>query len=224
MIKENLQEEAVMQYAENGNAEYLFQCSEEKPNIFLIGDSIRRGYCKTVKDSLADTAEVFYCDDNCRSTQYVIFSLRRWVNQFSAPEKVDIVQFNCGHWDLAHWNGYEEPLTSVTEYAKNIRMIIALLKKAFPAAKIIFATTTPMNPNGIFGVNPRTNEEIENYNRIAKEISAENGVDVFDLYEFTRNWGTEAYRDYCHFTESAFAELGEEVARKLKNVLVSKAD
>ena len=57
-----------------------FSCSETKPNIFLIGDSIRLGYCKTVKDCLADVAEVFYFADNCKSTQYVIFTALGWAN------------------------------------------------------------------------------------------------------------------------------------------------
>ncbi len=208
-----------MQYVEDGNAAFLFPCASDKPNVFLIGDSIRLGYCKTVKKELADTAEVFFCDDNCRSTQYVIFSLRRWANNFSDPKKVDIVQFNCGHWDVAHWNGYADPLTSKTEYAKNIRMIICLLKEYFPNAKIVFATTTPMNPSGLLGVNPRSNEEIDTYNRIAKDIAVETGVTVLDLNGFTRNWGSECYRDYCHFTEQAFAELGKEVARNLTALL-----
>ena len=139
-----------MNYVENGNASWQFMCDDKKPNIFLIGDSIRRGYCETVKAELRDIASVFYCDDNCRSTQYIIFSLRQWANSFSDREKVDIVQFNCGHWDVAHWNGYEHPLTSENEYAKNIKMIIVTLKEFFPNAKIVFATTTSMNPNGSF--------------------------------------------------------------------------
>ena len=37
----------------HGRADAEFACGETKPNIFLIGDSIRLGYCKTVKESLA---------------------------------------------------------------------------------------------------------------------------------------------------------------------------
>ena len=76
-----------------------------------------------------------------------------------------------------------------------------------------------MNPSGLLGVNPRSNEEIDTYNRIAKDIAAETGVTVLDLNGFTRNWGSECYRDYCHFTEQAFAELGKEVARNLTALL-----
>ena len=36
-------------WVENGVANVIFYCSDEKPNIFPIGDSIRKGYCETVK-------------------------------------------------------------------------------------------------------------------------------------------------------------------------------
>lgn len=58
-----------MNYLENGKSGKEFTCSKERPNIFLIGDSIRLGYCETVKKELADIAEVFYVMDNCRKPQ-----------------------------------------------------------------------------------------------------------------------------------------------------------
>lgn len=48
-----------MNYVENGKSNVEFICSKEKPNIFLIGDSIRLGYCATVKSEMIDVAEVF---------------------------------------------------------------------------------------------------------------------------------------------------------------------
>lgn len=207
-----------MNWAENGNSDAIFQCNESKTNIFLIGDSIRKGYCETVKNSLSDAAEVFCFTDNCRSTQYIIFNLKKWANMFDDCSKVDIVHFNCGHWDVAHWNGYELSLTGADEYAKNITAIIKLLKNFFPNARLIFATTTPMNPNGgsTGGVNPRSNEEIDRYNRIAAEIAREQGVIINDLNSYMRNWGSEYYADTCHPTPAAFVLLGKEVARRLR--------
>lgn len=167
------QSDKTIVWVENGETAHKFFCSEYKKNIFLIGDSIRRGYCATVKENLADIAQVFYVDENCRSTQFVIFSLEKWAEMFDRPELVDIVHFNCGHWDVAHWNGYSLSLTSEDEYAKNIQMIITLLRRFFPNAQLVFATTTPMNPDGgsIGGINPRSNESIEKYNKIASRIA-----------------------------------------------------
>ncbi len=207
-----------MNWVENGISEVAFQCSKSKANIFLIGDSIRRGYCATVKERLADAAEVFYPTENCRSTQNVITSLKNWAGMFDHPDRVDLVHFNCGHWDVAHWNGYELSLTSADEYAKNIKMIITQLKHFFPRAKLIFAATTPMNPVGgsTGGVNPRSNEDIDRYNRIAAAIAEENGVEISDLNSFMRSWGSEYFTDTCHLTPEAFVLLGDEVARRLR--------
>lgn len=202
-------------YVEDATASAVFECSDTLPNIFLIGDSIRKGYCKTVKAELEGKAEVFYVDDNCRSTQYVIFSLRKWAAMFSDKMKVDIVHFNCGHWDMAHFSGCPESLTGEEEYARNIGKIIFLLRQLFPNAKIIFATTTPMNPNGKVGVNPRYNYEVERYNALAADVCRKEGIEINDIHAFTREWGEEYFQDYCHLTKEAFAELGSEVARRL---------
>ncbi len=205
----------VTKYVEEGAASAVFECSDTLPNIFLIGDSIRKGYCKTVKTELEGKAEVFYVDDNCRSTQYVICSMRKWAGMFSDSKKVDIVHFNCGHWDIAHFSGAAECLTSESEYAKNIATIIFLIRKLFPNAKIIFATTTPMNPKGVVGVNPRSNQEIERYNEIAKSVCLAEGVEINDIHAATRDWGEECFKDYCHLTPEAFSEVGKMVAEKV---------
>ena len=51
----------------------------------------------------------------------MIFCMKKWARLFDDPTKVDVIQFNCGHWDVAHWCGHELPLTSEDEYAKNIQ-------------------------------------------------------------------------------------------------------
>ena len=203
-----------MNYIENGNADVEFICSKDKPNIFLIGDSIRLGYCETVKNTISDIANVFYVGDNCRNTQYVITNLCGWQHKFNCPQLVDIVHFNCGHWDIAHWSGSDASLTSEDEYSKNINTIIVMLRKLFVNAKIVFATTTPMNP--------RTNSEIERYNRIAVNVAESNGISVNDLNEFCRDWDSRYYADYCHFTKTAFECLGKEISLRLKNYLQDK--
>ena len=208
-----------MSYVENGVSRKKWICSREKRNILLIGDSIRMGYCQMVKNQLAQQAQVLFPEDNCRSSQYLIFSLNGWRNQVDAPELVDLVIFNCGHWDIAHWTGLEESLTSPEEYRKNIRMIITQLRKLFVNARVIFVTTTPMNPSGLLGINPRTSEEIDDYNAVAAEVCQAQAVPVIDLNGFCRSWGSEYYRDYCHFTPEGFARLGEEMSRRIGDYL-----
>ncbi len=205
---------------ERRNPNAPFQCSETKTNIFLIGDSIRLGYCNTVKDALSDIAEVFYFSDNCRSTQYAIFNMSGWADMFDDPCAVDIVHFNCGHWDAAHFHGAQLSLTSLDEYARNMDILIKLLKKFFPNATLVFATTTPMNPDTVHFAdpNPRSDEELDAYNRTAVAAAEKHGVLVSDLNAYMRDCGSDAYIDACHYTADAFAHLGEEVARRLKHI------
>lgn len=181
-----------------------------KKNVFLIGDSIRLGYRETVKRELADMAEVISPDDNCRFTQYVLVNLSSWAQQCD-PEQVAVVQFNCGHWDVAHFDGEEESLNSVEVYGENIRRIIKKIRQLFPNAKIVFATTTTMNPNGMMPGNPRTDEEIARYNRAAVEACGED-VLINDLFAVTKTYGEEMYADYCHLTDEGFEQLGKTVA------------
>ena len=206
-------------YIEDGKTNTKFICSEFKKNVFLIGDSIRKGYCASTREALSDTAEVFYIDDNCRNTQYVITNLNAWANMFSTPTCVDVVQFNCGHWDIAHWCSGELSLTSEDEYARNLQIIINMISKLFPRAKIVLATTTTMNPSGQVGVNPRTNGEIFRYNEIAKAVASKNNIPVNDLFAITKEWDSSYYKDYCHFNDGANTVLGQAVATLLKAYL-----
>jgi len=112
------------------------------------------GYCNSTREELSDMAEVFYTDDNCRNTQYVITNLNRWANMFTDRTYVDLVQFNCGHWDIAHWRGGKYSLTSEGEYERNLQIIIDMISELFPRAKLVFATTTTMNPSGQTGKKP----------------------------------------------------------------------
>ena len=185
--------------------------------ILLIGDSIRMGYCETAKALLADRYEVIFPKENCRMSQNILTSLGAWAG-LCRPEDVTVVQFNCGHWDAARFGGDSEPLTSLDEYAKNLRAIVRRLRGYFPAAKLIWASTTPMNPTHPQTSNPRTTDEIRAYNAVAAAIMAEEGIAVNDLFAATEHWSTDDFADYCHFTPEAFARLGGITAEFLRNL------
>lgn len=60
------------------------------------------------------------------------------------PKSVDVVHFNNGLWDLGQRDG-RDCLTPVDVYASTLRRIVDELRHFFPNARIIFATTTPIN-------------------------------------------------------------------------------
>ncbi len=206
------------EWLEDRLAEEKTAAPVEKPQIFLLGDSIRQGYCATVKNDLADRFDVIYPKDNCRFTQHVLVSLGGW-RGLTNPASVKAVHFNCGHWDIAHWNGAPFPLTSLDEYRTNIGHIIIQLRHFFPNAALFAATTTPMNPNGQQGGNPRTTDEIRLYNAALCEACAEAGVKVNDMFAYAEHWGPERFADYCHLTGEGFADLGHEVSEFLTKEL-----
>ncbi|MBE6808859.1 MAG: SGNH/GDSL hydrolase family protein [Ruminococcaceae bacterium] len=189
-------------------------------SVFLIGDSICMGYQPFVKENLQKKYDVVYPNENCRNSQYIITSLNRWVHEFKEPQDVKLVSFNCGHWDVAHWNRDDDSLTSVAEYQKNIKRIIRQLKKVFPKAIILFFTTSPMSPNpNINHINYRSNKEIEVYNEAAVLEAIGENVYVADMYEFMKDWDETNFIDYVHLTMDANRVLGKFVTKKILSLL-----
>ncbi len=187
-------------------------------NVFLIGDSIRLGYCAEVREFFSGKIDIVYPTENCRSSQNILWSLAGWSHLCKTDETV-LVLFNCGHWDTAHFNHDPEPLTSPGEYRKNLTSIAAQLKKLFPAAKLAFLTTTPMNPNNVAGSNPRTNEDICKYNETAKEVMEAKGIEAVDLYALAAGWPSPLYKDYCHFTPEGYRRLAAKIIEFIRAVV-----
>ncbi|MBP3387690.1 MAG: SGNH/GDSL hydrolase family protein [Clostridia bacterium] len=189
----------------------------KKKTVFLIGDSIRMGYCEKVKELMKDVAEVYYPDDNCRYCQYTYVSLAVWKNIFADPNSVDIVQWNNGHWDIAHWDDVDS-LNSIEEYTKMLVRIAAKLKKYFPNAKVIFQTTLPMNPDNDEAINSRTTREIKAYNEAAKKIFE--GTDVFidDAFALFEDKTGDMFVDYCHLTDEGYDLIAKHVNENIRSL------
>ena len=195
---------------------------QSKKNVLLLGDSIRMGYCEFAKEYLDDIANVRFPDENCRCTQYTYMYLNWWKDLCGDPQKVDLVYWNNGHWDVAHWGGDAESLNSPEQYSEMIVRIYNRIRKLMPNAKVVFATTTPMNPNGAVGTNPRTTEEIRHYNACAVRALEGKEVLVDDVFSLFEHKPSSFYRDYCHLTADAFAEMGQHVADFIRRTLVDQ--
>jgi lysophospholipase L1-like esterase len=185
-------------------------------SVLLLGDSIRMGYCPYVKEELKEEAEVYYPEENCRYTQYTLVSLSNWLNIVPDPKEVRVVHWNNGHWDIAHWRGEAVSLNSPEQYAQMLERIYRQLCDCCPNAAIIFALTTPMNPDGSAGLNPRTNSEIEKYNAVACDVMGKLGVTVNDLYALMKDKSSSWYKDYAHFTEDGYRLLAKNTSRVIR--------
>ena len=181
--------------------------------IFLIGDSIRLGYDGFVREFLSDKAQVYWNQDNARFVQYTLRGINLWAGQDCPAEKIDLIHWNNGLWDVGRQFG-DEPLVSLEDYQKYLRRIIARLKIVFPNAKICFALTTWVVEESF--TNPalmRNNTDIEAYNAAARAIMAEYDIPVDDLYTVSAQMPLEWHSaDGTHFTPEGYEALGRAVA------------
>lgn len=196
-----------------------FDLDSEKKTVFMIGDSMRMGCCENVKKYLSDVANVFYPEENCRYTQYTYVNLVPWANALPDWNDVDVVYWNNGHWDIAHWDDDGASLNSVDIYCNMLTRIYDKLRKMFPNAKIIFSTTTPMNPANIPWINWRTTEEIKEYNNAALKTLENMDVIIYDAFDLLKDKPSEFYADFCHLTDEGFDYLGKAVADFIKKLL-----
>jgi hypothetical protein len=107
----------------------------------------------------------------------------------------DVIHFNHGVWDQAYLdpdnpNKRAEPgkgriRTSIKDYEKNLRSIVARLKQT--GATLIWAHTTPIlegTPPGYVG-----GEMVDRYNAVAAKVMEQNGVIINDLNAECRRMG-----------------------------------
>lgn len=154
--------------------------------IVLIGDSIRLGYDKYVKDALLGVAEVYYPNDSARFSEYTFRYLFDWKQENKWPDDVDLVHWNTGLWDVLEIYG-ETPISNPQQYGETIAKIEREIKLLFPKAKQVFATSTSVIEEKYGPDRKRHNAIIEQYNKIAVDALAGTGCLINDLYTLTKN-------------------------------------
>ena len=188
--------------------------------VVLIGDSIRMGYDKYVKDALSGVAEVYYPAENCRFAEYVLRYAHEWKKAGDWGDDVDLVHWNAGLWDALELFG-DEPLTSLAYYKEAIFRIHKRLKMLFPNAKFVFATSTPVN-EAIGDPNfTRHNSIIEKYNDAAIETLSNTDTIINDLYALTKTFPDSYHSDWVHFYTPKATEL---IGGKILSVITKLLD
>ena len=165
--------------------------------IVLIGDSIRVGYDKYVKQVLEGEVEVLFSPDSGRFAQYVLRAVSDWKKEEGWGDDIDLVHWNAGLWDVLRLFG-DDPLTPPEMYGDMIRRIDRRLRFLFPRAKMVFATSTRVLEER-YGKNfTRYNREIEQYNDIALAALRDTDTVINDLYAFTATLPVSFYSDMTH--------------------------
>ena len=187
--------------------------------VVLIGDSVRLGYDKYVKDALKGSAEVLYPQDNCRFAEYVLRYAHEWKTKENWGDDVDLVHWNAGLWDVLELFG-DEPLTSIDYYEKAITRIDKRLRMLFPKAKIVFATSTSVKEELSPPNFTRHNKNIEKYNSVAIKALSSTDTIINDLYTLTTTFPDEYRSDWVHFyTPEATEIIGKKVVSIISTLL-----
>ena len=167
--------------------------------VLLIGDSIRLGYDKYVKDALSGVAEVYYPNDSARFSQYTLRYLSDWKSENGWGSDIDLVHWNTGLWDVLEMYG-EEPISNPVQYGETIGKIQRQIRILFPNAVQIFATSTSVIEEKYGPTRKRHNSVIEQYNKIAIEVLSGTDCLINDLYALTKNAPAEIRNgDPTHF-------------------------
>lgn len=174
--------------------------------IVLIGDSIRMGYDKYIKDALSRTAEVLYPSENCRFAEYVLRFAHEWKKNGDWGDDVDLVHWNAGLWDALELFG-DEPLTSLSYYGEAISRINKRLRMLFPKAKFVFAISTNVNEKIANPDFMRHNATIEKYNAEAIRALSDTDTVINDLYSLTASLPDSYRSDWVHFYTPEGTEL-----------------
>lgn len=182
-------------------------------SLFIIGDSISIQYGPFLKKLV----EPRFHYDRKRGEEQALSNLDNPVGAnggdsgmvlaYLQEERVkgtryDILLVNCGLHDIK-----TDPLTgakqvNINQYITNIVQIVSCAKEI--ANVMIWVRTTDAiedihnKPNSSF---LRFHEDVESYNAAADQIMVDHGIEVLDLYSFTRSFGSSVYCDHVHFTE-----------------------
>lgn len=191
--------------------------------IVLIGDSIRIGYDSYTKMAFEDVAEVYYPEDNCRFAAYTLRHLCDWKDKFECGDDVDCVHWNVGLWDCLIMAVDDEYLTPIELYKYYLERVCNAIKKMFPYAKVIFATSTPVQEE-LFWRNYRYNKDVEEYNNAAIEIAKKHGFEINDLYALTKDAPKSYHSDVTHYyTKEGTRLITNKVVECIENCLNIKA-
>lgn len=189
--------------------------------VLLIGDSIRMGYDAYTKDKLAGVAEVVYPSENCQFAEYVLRHLHDWAEALHVGEELDVIHWNAGLWDTLRLFE-DDPLTPIDAYSYFIEKICGRIRRLFPRARIIFATSTPvaehMWPDPKKSM--RYNADIRAYNAAALKAIQPYDVQINDLFALLEKVPDSYHSDQTHFyTPEATKLIGDQVCVSILSAL-----
>ena len=180
-------------------AYHLTDANKDLPRVLLVGDSICQGYQGKVRAKLEGKANVTYwASSYCVTSPGYLRLLAFYLDE----AKYDVIHFN---------NGLHSCETPVADYEKTYRAALRLIKKKQPKAKIVWASSTPLNATDsragkVAALNAAARRAAESVGDVAEN----------DLYSLADPLDRKAYWvDTHHYTDAGYELLASQVVEKV---------
>ena len=180
-------------------AYHLTDAKKNLPRVLLVGDSICQGYQGKVAAKLDGKANVTYwASSYCVTSPGYLRLLAFYLDE----AKYDVIHFN---------NGLHSCETPVADYAKSYRAALQLIKKKQPKAKIVWASSTPINATDsragkVAALNAAARRAVESVEDVVEN----------DLYSLANPLDRKAYWvDTHHYTDAGYELLASQVVEKV---------
>lgn len=179
--------------------------------VLLVGDSIVRGYYAGVEKALGkDVSCARYTTSKFLSHPDFLAELGLLLSRY----EFEVIHLNNG---LHGW-GYTE-----ADYRTGLAQLIAFVREKAPAAKLIWAMTTPVRVgNDIEKSHEERTPRVIQRNAIAREVLEGQPVAVNDLYALVADRTNFFSQDGTHFSEAGRKAQAAQVAASISAVLTSE--
>ena len=193
-------------------------CYMKRCRVLILGDSISLGYREMVKNKLYDYCKVMYPKEQGKSSDDIYGMLYQWNNNVVNGEKVDLVYWNAGLWDVVRTFD-DKPHAELEQYTSNVVRIANALKDLYPNAIICFANTTSVIEERYGDDFQRLNSDIDKYNAKCEEVLLDKVSLIDDLNQITKSFKEEDFIDATHFTNSANEVLSNHICSVITDAL-----
>ena len=180
-------------------AYHLTDAKKSLPRVLLVGDSICQGYQGKVRAKLEGKANVTYwASSYCVTSPGYLRLLAFYLDE----AEYDVVHFN---------NGLHSCETPIADYAKAYRAALRLIKKKQPKAKLVWASSTPINTQ-----DARADKVVALNAAASRAAESVGDVAANDLYSLVNPLERKSYWvDTHHYTDAGYEILASQVVEKV---------
>ena len=189
-------------------AYHLTDAKKNLPRVLLVGDSICQGYQGKVAAKLDGKANVTYwASSHCVTSASYLPLLTIYLEE----AKYDVVHFN---------NGLHSCGTPVADYEKSYRAALQLIKAKQPKAKLVWASSTPLNTE-----NAAMAEKVVQLNEAARRAADVVGdISENDLFALMNPLERSAYWvDTHHYSNAGYELIASQVVERVSAARVCSA-